>query len=209
MVKSVDRMVLAFLALALTLHAVPAGAEESAQRRSMRQLAAELAERLGEERIELRAHNQPVEIEAIGIRESEEPALFKTRIPSHALIVAMNRERESRGLAPLKRSRRLSLAAGDRLAEMMEEGYFAHVSPTGREPFDAIQERGYDFSDAGENLAAGFASARSVVSAWMKSPGHRENLLSPDFEEVGVAICADAPTDAMRGHTFVALYGAK
>ena len=203
-------MVLALLALSLTV-TMQAGPGEagSTHRRSMRQLAAELAERLGEDRVELRAHDQVVEIEPIGSRESEVPAQFRTRVPSYALIQAMNRKREAYGLAPLKLNHRLALAAGDRLAEMIEQGYFAHVSPSGREPFDAIQERGYDFREAGENLAAGFASAESVVSAWMRSPGHRENLLSPAFEEVGVAICDDAPTDEMRGHTFVALYGAK
>lgn len=184
-------------------------AEAGKERRSMRRLAAELAVRLGEEQVELRAGDSLVEIEAIGLRENEEPAAFRTRIPATALLDAMNREREARGLAPLRLSRRLTLAAGDRLAEMMERRYFSHVSPDGRAPFEVIEERGYDFREAGENLAAGFASANLVVAAWMKSPGHRENLLSPSFEAVGVAICDDAPTDDMRGHTFVALYGAE
>ncbi|MCA1734131.1 MAG: CAP domain-containing protein, partial [Acidobacteria bacterium] len=87
--------------------------------------------------------------------------------------------------------------------------YFSHISPDGREPFEVIEDRGYDFREAGENLAAGFASAKLVVAAWMRSPGHRDNLLSPSFEAVGVAICDDAPTEDMRGHTFVALYGAE
>lgn len=198
--------VLALLCLAV---AIPAAARNDSGHTSMRKLAAELAARFGEDRVELRAHNELVPIEQIGQRASEEPALFATRIPAEALIRAMNRQREEHGAPPLKLSRRLSLAAGDRLEEMMDRGYFAHVSPEGREPFDVIEERGYDFRNAGENLAAGFSSAEAVVSAWMKSPGHRENLLSASFEDVGVAICDDAPADGMRGHTFVALYGAE
>lgn len=207
--RSVSRLQRALLALTVASVAIPVAAEDAPERRSIRQLASELAERFGEDRVELRVRDEVLRIEPIGRRISEEPALFTSRISSKALVSAMNREREARGLQPLRPNRRLSLAAGDRLEDMFELRYFAHVSPDGREPFEVIQERGYAFSEAGENLAAGFASADAVVSAWMKSPGHRENLLSPSFEEVGVAVCDDAPADGMRGHTFVAIYGAE
>lgn len=202
-------LLLIVVLLSAVIADVAVAEEIEPRRRGMRQLAAELAGRFGESGIELRAGPAVLEIEEVGSRENDEPARFATRIAPRSLVDAMNRERQSRGVAPLRLSRRLSLAAGDRLGEMLERRYFAHVSPEGREPFEVIEERGYDFSEAGENLAAGFSSANAVVAAWMKSPGHRDNLLSPAFEEVGVAICREAPGEGMRGHTFVALYGAE
>ncbi len=198
------------MALAIVSNVVPqAWAAGGAEHRSMRRLAAELESRLGQNQVELRAGQASLKIGAVGQRETEEPVVFRSRIPATALLDAMNRERTARGLEPLRLSRRLSLAAGDRLAEMLEQHYFAHVSPDGRVPFEVIEERGYDFRKAGENLASGFASAKLVVAAWMRSPGHRDNLLSPSFEAVGIAVSDAAPTDEMRGHTFVALYGAE
>ncbi|MDP1629757.1 MAG: CAP domain-containing protein, partial [bacterium] len=67
-------------------------------------------------------------------------------------------------------------------------GYFSHVGPEGAEPWYWIKKAGYDYVYAGENLARGFIDANSVFNAWMKSAGHRANILNSRYTEIGVAV---------------------
>jgi uncharacterized protein YkwD len=122
-----------------------------------------------------------------------------------AVLIEMNRERKRRGLPALYMSRSLNAAAEDRLGDMFEQGYFAHDAPDGTSPFVALRRRGYPFVSAGENLASGQMSAAQVVEQWMRSPGHRANILGR-FEDAGVAIALGSPTGRGSGYTFVALY---
>lgn len=126
-----------------------------------------------------------------------------------AMVDDMNRERAARGLKPLRLNRQLSLAADDRVADMLSKHYFGHVSPDGMEPWTWVDRRGYDYREIGENLAVGYGSAGAVVDGWMRSPGHRANILGRDFDEVGIAV---APRSPMRGYAaplVVALYGTR
>jgi uncharacterized protein YkwD len=122
-----------------------------------------------------------------------------------AVLIEMNRERKRRGLPALYMSRSLNAAAEDRLGDMFEQAYFAHEAPDGASPFVALRRRGYPFLSAGENLASGQTSAAQVVEQWMRSPGHRANILGR-FEDAGVAIALGSPTGRGSGYTFVALY---
>jgi uncharacterized protein YkwD len=125
-----------------------------------------------------------------------------------AMIADMNRERASHGLAPLRLNVQLALAAGDRANDMVAKHYFSHVAPDGRQPWYWIEKRGYDYTEVGENLAVGYRGA-AVVDGWMHSPEHRENVLKPEFNEVGIAILAQSPAKAFRGPLVVALYGTR
>jgi len=72
---------------------------------------------------------------------------------------------------------------------MLAKNYWAHSSPDGTTPWVFIKNAGYEYLYAGENLARGFSSASDVVNAWMNSKaGHRENLLSPNYDDVGFAV---------------------
>jgi uncharacterized protein YkwD len=122
-----------------------------------------------------------------------------------AVLVEMNRERRRRGLPELFMSRRLNAAAEDRLRDMFEQHYFAHDAPDGTSPFVALRRRGYRYLSAGENLASGQRSAAEVVEQWMRSPGHRANVLGR-FEDAGIAVAPGSPTRRSAGYTFVALY---
>jgi uncharacterized protein YkwD len=130
----------------------------------------------------------------------------RLRTPAEVIVAAMNRERAARGLRPLRLNPRLSLAAGDRIKDMFAKNYFAHVAPDGLEPFFWAKHRGYRYRLIGENLAVGY-SGTAVVNGWMKSKGHRENILKRGFEEVGIAIADGAPRRGYRGPTVVAMYG--
>ena len=124
-----------------------------------------------------------------------------------SLLDAMNRERVAHGLNPLRLNEQLTLAATDRMRDMFAKHYFDHTSPDGIDPFSWIDKRGYGYTDAGENLAVGYATAADIVDGWMKSPAHRVNVLSKNFDDVGVAIMPTSPTNRRMGPTVVALYG--
>ena len=142
---------------------------------------------------------------SVSIERASTPAASSSA--ADAIVAAMNRERTSRGLRPLRLNERLSLAANDRIGDMFAKNYFAHVSPDGVQPFVWAQQRGYRYRLIGENLAVGYRGT-AVVDGWMRSPGHRENILQRGFEEVGIAIADGAPQRGYRGPTVVAMYGA-
>lgn len=102
----------------------------------------------------------------------------------------VNEERAAAGLAPLAINRELSKVARHKSADMRDANYFSHQSPTYGSPFDMMQQFGIDFNYAGENIAAGQTSPEAVMEAWMNSPGHRENILNPNFTHIGVGYVA-------------------
>ncbi len=87
---------------------------------------------------------------------------------------------------PLSGREELVCAARKHSKDMAESDYFAHVNLQGQSPFDRMQEAGYSFSTAGENIAAGQQSPQAVMQAWMNSPGHCSNIMNPSFTELGV-----------------------
>jgi hypothetical protein len=105
-----------------------------------------------------------------------------------SVIDLMNQDRISQGLAPLIINPALSQAADEKARDMVNNGYFAHTSPAGLTPWYFIRKSGYDYHFAGENLAIRFVEAEDQEKAWMASPTHRENILSPKYQDVGVAV---------------------
>lgn len=121
----------------------------------------------------------------------------------------MNAERAARGVAPLRIDARLTLAAEDRMRHMEEDGYWSHESPDGMSPFVWLAPRAYEHRFAAENLAAGFETSEVLVQAWMESPGHRGNIISPNYEDCGIAIIDGATTGPAVGKSIVVLFGAR
>lgn len=109
-------------------------------------------------------------------------------ITSARIIQLTNQERQKAGLPPLATSSLLGSAATQKGNHLLEEDYFAHISPSGVTPWFWIQKVGYSYQIAGENLAVDFTEAEDVVAAWMASPTHRDNLLLPDYTEIGVGV---------------------
>jgi uncharacterized protein YkwD len=124
-----------------------------------------------------------------------------------SVVAEMNVRRVAAGLSALHEDARLDEAAGDRVADMEDQGYWAHVSPDGREPFVWLQPRGYDYQYAGENLASGFDTVEILVDAWMESKGHRANILSPIYQDCGVAIVEGLTTGRASGKSIVVMFG--
>lgn len=109
-------------------------------------------------------------------------------IRAEDLIRLTNEQRTKNGLPPLKVNPGLIGAAARKGEDMFSENYWAHISPSGQDPWYWIDQTGYDYLFAGENLAKDFVRSGSVVSAWMASPSHRANILNEKFEEIGIAV---------------------
>ncbi len=103
------------------------------------------------------------------------------------MLELVNRERAAAGLQTLAADDELREVGRAHSADMFARGYFAHVTPEGRDPFARIREAGYTFRTAGENLA--LAPTLSIAhTGLMNSPGHRANILRAQFGRVGIGI---------------------
>lgn len=122
--------------------------------------------------------------------QREYPAVLgiSTNISIADLLENTNKKRQENGLVPLKLNEKLNHAAEGKAKNMFSLNYWAHVAPDGTTPWVFIKDSGYEYLYAGENLARGFSSGADVVDAWMKSPSHRENLLSPNYRDIGFAV---------------------
>lgn len=113
---------------------------------------------------------------------------YSSNITPERIIELTNLKRASVGLQPLKENPLLSEAARRKAADMFAFNYWAHNSPSGRDPWSFFKEVGYKYLYAGENLARDFQDPESVVEAWMNSPSHRENIINSKYLEIGVAV---------------------
>src|SRR3989338_1041326 len=104
------------------------------------------------------------------------------------ILTLVNQKRQEAGLSPLALSPLLTTSATNKGNDMFGNNYWAHISPSGKTPWEFIRETGYDNDYAGENLAKSFDSSDQVVDAWMNSPTHRTNLLKPEYTEMGLAV---------------------
>lgn len=101
--------------------------------------------------------------------------------------VLLNKERVALGLKPLQIDSSLVKLARLKAQDMVDKRYFDHNSPTYGSPFDMLKKFGISYSYAGENLALA-ASVSSAHKALMESPGHRANILSGNYDRVGIGI---------------------
>lgn len=109
-------------------------------------------------------------------------------ISTEALLESTNTQRAKYGLAPLKLNSQLMQAAGEKATDIFTKNYWAHYAPDGTSPWHFFQKASYQYLFAGENLAKDFDTSEAVVNAWMNSPTHRENILKPEYEDIGFAI---------------------
>ncbi len=113
---------------------------------------------------------------------------YASDISPERIVELTNQKRVEKGLAPVKLNSTLSQGAQLKAGDMFAFDYWAHQSPSGREPWEFFREVGYDYRVAGENLARDFMQSNEVVEAWMESPTHKENILNPKYKEIGVAV---------------------
>jgi uncharacterized protein YkwD len=132
-------------------------------------------------------------------------------------LCLLNEQRAAAGLRPVAENAALTRASRDYSQLMVDLKFFAHESPDGTDVVDRVTRAGYLRPNeggwvVGENLAwaqGNLASPRNVVQAWMDSPGHRHNILSGDYQEIGVGIVLGTPYPGPPGATFTTDFGAR
>lgn len=107
------------------------------------------------------------------------------------VVSLCNEIRASYGLSPLTINEKLCQLAEMKSQDMADRNYFDHQSPTYGSPFDMLKSHGVSYRSAGENIAKGYSTPQAVVDAWMKSEGHRANILNSTYAEIGVGYVTD------------------
>ena len=116
------------------------------------------------------------------------PSAMASTITSANIIELTNQERVAAGLNALNNNASLVAAAHAKANNMFELQYWDHFGPNGESPWMFISQAGYSYVYAGENLAKGFRTAEGVHEAWMASPTHRDNIMSGNYRDIGVAV---------------------
>ena len=104
------------------------------------------------------------------------------------LLARVNQERTSAGLSALSMNALLTQAAQGHTDDMLARAFYAHESPEGVTPHERILATGYQGQKTAENIAKGQFSVQQVMDEWMDSPGHRANILDPEFTEIGFGL---------------------
>jgi uncharacterized YkwD family protein len=107
------------------------------------------------------------------------------------ILKLVNQERRKAGLKSVVFDLSLSEVASLKSQDMADNGYFNHISPTYGSAFDMLRANGISYSWAGENIAVGQKSPEQVMRDWMNSPTHKDNILMPQFERLGIGIAAN------------------
>ena len=122
------------------------------------------------------------------------------------LLNLTNEARRKEGLKPLRSSYLLGQSAQKYAEDLATQNFFSHQGKDGSTPSTRMAATGYDFAAAGENIAAGQRTARTVFQGWMNSDGHRKNILAADYTEVGFGLF-DATGSSDYGQYWVQNFG--
>ncbi len=148
---------------------------------------------------------------------NSEPSAWNRGQIRRATLCLVNRERTRRGRRALKRNRTLERVASRYTRRMVDEDFFDHVSPGGSTLTQRVRRTQYLQGSLkrwslGENIAwatGRLATPSQVVADWMKSPGHRRNILDGRFREAGFGVVAGVPDPSIRGSaaTYTNVFG--
>lgn len=131
-----------------------------------------------------------------------------------AMYCLINQERRRAARARLSRSESLTSSASRFAAQMVEEQFFSHVTPEGVDLTERTRQSGYLAGyrvwALGENIGWGsgvLGSPKQMMDAFMKSPGHRRNILSKRYRNLGVGVSTGIPLGGRFGATYVQEFG--
>jgi uncharacterized protein YkwD len=139
------------------------------------------------------------------------------KVARKATLCLLNSERSKHGLSKLPESKDLRKAAKQHTRTMIQKRCFSHTCPGEGDLTARVRARGYLSCNCswtlGENIGYGFGSKstpRSMVEAWMDSSGHRHNILSHSFEQIGIGIKPAAPRggSSAKAATYTTAFGA-
>lgn len=103
------------------------------------------------------------------------------------MFVLLNDDRKKKGVTPVIENKALINVARAHCEDMLRRGYFSHNTPEGLSPFDRMTNADIEFNFAGENLAIA-PNTKLAMQGLMNSPGHRANILSPNFGQIGIGV---------------------
>lgn len=148
----------------------------------------------GERAVPVESPVQPTPSPGPNPTPAPEPVHGDVQLPQKALAVfgLVNAERARQGIAALTVNALLLKAAQSHAQDMHDNRYFSHTSQDGRSAVDRIRTLGYVFVAFGENIAYGYRTPEDVMRAWMGSSGHRRNILSASFREIGIGVAEGA-----------------
>ncbi|MDT8903693.1 CAP domain-containing protein [Anaeroselena agilis] len=119
-------------------------------------------------------------------------------------VALLNADRAAHGLPPLRINPTLAVLARDYAQDMIDRGYFSHVSPEGEAFTDRLARYGVGFRSAGENLGVN-GSVAAAERMLMNSPAHRDNILGKEYAEVGIGVRYAADGSVYVVQVFVGL----
>ncbi|BCX14068.1 MAG: hypothetical protein KatS3mg085_600 [Candidatus Dojkabacteria bacterium] len=114
--------------------------------------------------------------------------LASSDITPESVLLEHNKYRTQQNLPPLERNSLLDFSALLKANEMINLNCWSHYCPPNKAPWDFMNEAGYKFVIAGENLAEGFSDVNTLMQAWLNSPTHRDNILRNEYTEIGIAV---------------------
>ncbi|MBF2014650.1 MAG: pre-peptidase C-terminal domain-containing protein [Rivularia sp. T60_A2020_040] len=118
--------------------------------------------------------------------EPQSASAYSSNPLLNEVVKLTNDYRTEHGLQPLTLNMELSKSAQLHSEDMAVSDFFSHTGSNGTRVSDRTKSAGYQSPYVGENIAAGYMSAEEVVRGWMNSPGHRENILNPNYKEIGI-----------------------
>jgi uncharacterized protein YkwD len=125
------------------------------------------------------------------------------------MLTRVNAVRKKAGLNALRLNSMLGKAAQGHAEDMLARGYFSHESPSGTTVRERSRKAGYDWTAIGENIAFGQTSVDEVMETWMDSPGHRKNILSRNFTELGIGLALGKGPDGTYQVLWVQNFGSR
>jgi uncharacterized protein YkwD len=126
--------------------------------------------------------------------------------PAQSVLTAINAARTKAGCSALRLNPKLTAAALAHARAMAERNFFGHTGKDGSTFATRIRQQGYSARTAAENIAAGQKSAGQVVGNWLKSPGHRRNILDCRMKETGIALVYQPDDKPLRGSRYPLRY---
>lgn len=141
-------------------------------------------------------------------RGSKGVLAYATNVSTVGLLESTNEKRTASGKTVLSLNNKLNQAAQAKANDMATRDYWSHNTPEGNEPWIFIDQAGYTYKQAGENLAYGFATSSDTVSGWMNSASHKANMLDGTYQEVGFGFANASNYQSSGPQTIVvAMYG--
>lgn len=123
---------------------------------------------------------------------AKRPALSKAARYQKQLLVLVNAERAKAGCRPLRLDRRVQAAAQAHAKDMAARNYYDHTSPEGKSAGDRMRKAGYRAGAWGENIHKGPKGPKTAMRDWMRSSGHRANILNCAYKDFGAGVSLKA-----------------